>query len=66
MDFPQTVYLLIVLGLIILFVISFTLFIRRLLTNSSARVNEANEDAKKLDRLIEQNEKIISLLEEKK
>lgn len=63
MDFSQTFYLLIVLGLITLFVISFTLFTRRLLTNSSARVNE---DAKKLDRLIEQNEKIISLLEEKK
>ncbi|MRH43259.1 DUF4083 domain-containing protein [Aquibacillus halophilus] len=66
MDFVQTVYLVIVVGLIFLFFISFTVFIRRLLTNSSIRSNEANEVGKKLDTLIEQNDVIISLLKEKK
>ena len=60
------ILIIIVLGLIILFVISLTLFIRRLLINSSARSNESNELGKKLDILIEQNEKVISLLTEKK
>ncbi|WP_274310393.1 DUF4083 family protein [Solibacillus daqui] len=54
-----------VFGLIILFFISFTLFIRRLLINSSVKSNNANKIGNKLDMLIEQNEKIISLLKEK-
>ncbi|WP_371514643.1 DUF4083 family protein [Solibacillus sp. R5-41] len=56
----------IVFGLILLFGFSFTLFIRMLLINSSARSNKSNKLEQKLDMLIEQNEKIISLLKERK
>ncbi|MGE7023625.1 DUF4083 family protein [Solibacillus cecembensis] len=56
----------IVFGLILLFVFSFTLFIRMLLINSSARSNKSNKLEQKLDMLIEQNEKILSLLKERK
>ncbi len=66
MEFAQTVYLVIVVGLIFLFFISLTVFIRRLLTNYSLRSNEAKDVEKKLDKLIEQNDIIISLLKEKK
>ncbi|MCH7322613.1 DUF4083 domain-containing protein [Solibacillus sp. MA9] len=62
----QLIPIIAVFGLIILFFISFTHFIKKLLINSSARTNNANEIGKKLDMLIEQNEKIISLLKEKK
>ncbi|MBP1931981.1 DUF4083 domain-containing protein [Ammoniphilus resinae] len=53
------VYLGIVIGLIALFVVSFTLFIRRLLINSSVKSIQTDEIEKKLD-------KIISLLERDK
>ncbi|RCW62762.1 DUF4083 family protein [Saliterribacillus persicus] len=66
MEFAQSVYLVIVVGLIFLFFISLTVFIRRLLTNYSLRSNEAKDVEKKLDKLIEQNDIIISLLKEKK
>ncbi|WP_240903665.1 DUF4083 domain-containing protein [Chengkuizengella sediminis] len=43
--------------LIILFVVSFVLFIRRLLINSSTKVTHNAEISKKLDRVIELLEK---------
>ncbi|MDP5274104.1 DUF4083 family protein [Chengkuizengella axinellae] len=43
--------------LIILFVVSFVLFIRKLLVNSSAKVVHNAEISKKLDRIIELLEK---------
>ncbi|MHA6253277.1 DUF4083 family protein [Oceanobacillus sp. CAU 1775] len=61
----DAVYLIIISGLIILFVLSFTLFIRRMLINSSIKNTGSNEIEKKFDTIIEQNNKIISLLEKK-
>lgn len=49
----------IVLGLVILFVVSFTLFIRRLLVNQQVKNSQLNELEKKLD-------KIIGLMEKEK
>ena len=46
-----------VYGLIILFVISFTFFIRRLLLNSTIKRKQINDLDKKLDRIIELLEK---------
>ncbi|WP_372492702.1 DUF4083 domain-containing protein [Priestia megaterium] len=51
------VYLVIVIGLISLFVVSFSLFIRRLLINSSLKNNHSIEIDKKLDKIIELLEK---------
>ena len=47
------IYQVIVLGLIVLFVVSFTLFIRRLLLNQQAKKHQLNELGKKLDKIIE-------------
>ncbi|RFB20741.1 DUF4083 domain-containing protein [Bacillus sp. ALD] len=47
------VYLIIIIGLIALFVVSFTLFIRRLLINSSIKSRRSTEIEKKLDKIIE-------------
>ncbi|MGW5887727.1 DUF4083 domain-containing protein [Priestia megaterium] len=47
------VYLIVIIGLIALFVVSFTLFIRRLLINSSIKSNRSIEIEKKLDKIIE-------------
>ena len=47
------IYQIIVLGLIVLFVVSFTLFIRRLLLNQQAKKHQLNELEKKLDKIIE-------------
>ncbi|WP_093269479.1 DUF4083 domain-containing protein [Psychrobacillus sp. OK032] len=47
------IYQIIVLGLIILFVVSFTLFIRRLLLNQQAKKTQLNEIEKKLDKIME-------------
>jgi hypothetical protein len=47
------VYLIIIIGLIALFVVSFTLFIRRLLINSSIKSSRSIEIEKKLDKIIE-------------
>lgn len=53
----------IVVGLIILFIV---LWIRRILINSSIRKNSRyKEIGEKLNKLIEQNDKIISLLDKK-
>ncbi|MFM1655206.1 DUF4083 domain-containing protein [Brevibacillus sp. B_LB10_24] len=51
------VYLCIVFGLIALFVVSLTLFIRRFLVNSSIKNNQLNKIEKKLDKIIELLEK---------
>lgn len=48
---PEIVYIMVVYGLIVLFIISLTLFIRRSPTNSSKNIDE------KLDRIIELLEK---------
>lgn len=53
------VYSGITIGIIVLFVVSFTLFIRRLLINSSVKIKQAVEIEVKLD-------KIINLLERDK
>ena len=61
-----TIYFVVVIGLIVLFFISFFLFIKRNSRNSAIRKNETVANGEKLDRIIEQNEKIISLLENDK
>ncbi|MEI2356913.1 DUF4083 domain-containing protein [Mesobacillus zeae] len=53
----SAVYLYIIIGLIAFFVVSFTLFIRRLLINSSVKSNQSVEIEKKLDKIIELLEK---------
>ncbi|SES13107.1 DUF4083 domain-containing protein [Psychrobacillus sp. OK032] len=47
------IYQIIVLGLIVLFVVSFTLFIRRLLLNQQAKKHQLNEFEMKLDKIME-------------
>ena len=47
------IYYIIVFGLIALSVISFTLFIRKLLVNSTAKIYELKEIGKKLEEIIE-------------
>ncbi|MCU9595686.1 DUF4083 domain-containing protein [Caldibacillus thermolactis] len=59
------IYQIIVFGLIILFVVSFFLFIRRILINATLRIKKLNEIGEKLDKIIEHNEQIITLLEKK-
>ncbi|WP_394530907.1 DUF4083 domain-containing protein [Priestia aryabhattai] len=51
------VYLVIVIGLIALFVVSFSLFIRRVLINFSLKTKHSIEIDKKLDKIIELLEK---------
>lgn len=46
------IYQVIVLGLIVLFVVSFSLFIRRMLLNQQAKMRQLNELEKKLDKII--------------
>lgn len=41
-------------GLIVLFVISFTLFVRRLMVNSTVKNNQLKEIGNKLDEILEQ------------
>ena len=59
------IYQIIVFGLIILFVVSFFLFIRRIMMNATLRIKKLNEIGEKLDKIIEHNEQIITLLEKK-
>lgn len=59
-------FMITVILLISLFFISFALFIRRLIINSSVKSNSYNDLEEKLDNLIEQNEQLILLLKEKK
>ncbi|WP_068986296.1 DUF4083 family protein [Lysinibacillus xylanilyticus] len=58
----ESLYLIIVILLIVLFFISFALFIRRLIINSSIKANNLSDLEEKMDRLIEQNEKLLLLL----
>ena len=53
MNVGDMVYQLIVLVLIALFVVSFSLFIRRLLLNQQVKNHQLNELDKKLDKIIE-------------
>ena len=53
MNVGDIIYQVIVWGLIGLFVISFTLFIRRLLLNQQANKHQLIELEKKLDKIIE-------------
>lgn len=62
----SNLFMITVILLISLFFISFALFIRRLIINSSVKSNSYNDLEKKLDKLIEQNEQLILLLKEKK
>lgn len=55
-----------VMFLIILFFISFALFIRRLIINSSVKANNSSDLGEKIDKLIEQNEQLLLLLKEQK
>lgn len=55
----------VVILLIVLFCISFVLFVRRLVANSSVNANNSNDLSKKIDKLIEQNEQLLLLLKEK-
>ncbi|GAE36009.1 DUF4083 domain-containing protein [Halalkalibacter akibai] len=50
------IYQLLSFGLIILFVVSFTLFIRRLLLNSKEKNSQLKEIGNKLDKIIDQIE----------
>ncbi|GAA0430561.1 hypothetical protein GCM10008983_03720 [Lentibacillus halophilus] len=59
----ETIYIIIVTGLIALFFVSLFLYINRSSRNSSVRKNETVNNGEKLNKIIEQNEKIISLLE---
>lgn len=62
----ESLYLIIVIFLIVLFFLSFTLFIRRLIINSLVNANNSSDLEDKMDRLIEQNEQLLLLLKEKK
>lgn len=62
----ETIYIIIVIGLIVLFFVSLFLYISRSSRNSSVRKNETVKNEEKLNKIIEQNEKIISLLEKTK
>ncbi|GGA67567.1 DUF4083 family protein [Ornithinibacillus halotolerans] len=55
--------LLVIFGLISLFVISFTMFIKKMVVNTTTTTYETNELGKKLDIIIEQNNRIIALME---
>lgn len=53
MNMGDIIYQIIFLALIVLCVISFTLFIRRLLINSASKNTQAEELGEKLDKIIE-------------
>jgi len=59
-------YWVIIIVLIMLFFVSLISFISRVLRNSSVRTHETVQNGKHLKLIIEQNEKIISLLEKDK
>lgn len=52
-DLGAMIYQFIVLGLIVLFVVSFSLFIRRMLLNQQAKMHQLNELEKKMDKILE-------------
>ena len=51
--------------LLVLFFISFALFIRRLIINSLVKANHLSDLERKMDQLIEQNDQLILLLKQK-
>lgn len=53
LDIASIIYLGLIVALIILFAVSFTLFIRRILINSSHKRNQTVGIEKKLDKIIE-------------
>lgn len=57
MNWGDFLFQFVFLGLIVLFVFSFTLFIRRLLLNSKEKNRQLNQIEKKLDKIIELLEK---------
>lgn len=61
----ESLYSIIVILLIVLFFISFALFFRRLIINSSVKANNLSDLEEKMDRLIEQNDQLFLLLKEK-
>lgn len=61
----ELIYLLIILGLVVLFFVSFFLFIVRVFKNSAMKERETLKNGEALQVIIKQNEKIITLLEEK-
>jgi len=61
----ESLYSIIVILLIVLFFISFALFIRRSIINSSVKANNLSDLEEKMDRLIEQNDQLFLLLKEK-
>ncbi len=56
-DMFAVIYLCVMIGLIVLFLVSFSLFIRRLLINSSIKNIHSDQIEKKLDKIIELLEK---------
>jgi len=58
LDIGDIIFQIIVFGFVILFFISFVLFVKSLIKNQKEKIQDNNELEKKLD-------KIISLLEEK-
>lgn len=61
----ESLYSIIVILLIVLFFISFALFIRRLIINSSVKANNLSDLEEKMDTVIEQNDQLFLLLKEK-
>lgn len=61
-----TIYIIIVAGLIILFFISLSLYINNILRKLSDRKSQVVRHEEKMNKIIKQNEKIISLLEKHK
>ena len=61
----ETFSVIMIVGLVILFFISFAFFISRMLVSTSKR-SETDNLEEKLEMIIEQNDRIISLLEEKR
>ncbi|WP_232697252.1 DUF4083 domain-containing protein [Brevibacillus daliensis] len=57
LNFISIIYLSVIFALIILFIVSLTLFVRRLLIHSSAKRTHSIEMNKKLDKIIELLEK---------
>ncbi len=56
-NLASIIYLCLVIVLIVIFVVSFTLFIRRLIINSAAKSNQTVEIEKKLDKIIDLHER---------
>lgn len=59
------IYQAVVLGLVVLFIVSFSLFIRRLLATQQTRKNQLDRLEKKLDRIIELIDKDENVIREK-